>query len=62
MPAMLARADGAGVKVISALGARPQHCVYFVLETDDVEKLNDFLEPVLSWVKCGRTPVRDNLA
>ena len=62
MPAMLARADGAGVKAISALGARPQHCVYFVLETADVEKLNDFLEPVLSWVKCEITPVRDNLA
>ena len=62
MPAMLARADETGVKVISALGARLQHGVYFVLETGAVDKLNDFLEPVLSWVKCEITPVRDNLA
>ena len=57
VPEMLARADETGVKVISALGARPQHCVYFVLDTDDINKLNDFLEPVLSWVKCEITPV-----
>ncbi len=57
VPEMLARADETGVKVISALGARPQHCVYLVLETDDINKLNDFLEPVLSWVKCEITPV-----
>ena len=57
VPEMLARADETGVKVISALGARPQHCVYLVLETDDINKLNDFLDPVLSWVKCEITPV-----
>ena len=57
VPEMLARADETGVKVISALGARPQHCVYLVLETDDINKLSDFLEPVLSWVKCEITPV-----
>ena len=57
VPEMLGRADETGVKVISALGARPQHCVYLVLETDDINKLNDFLEPVLSWVKCEITPV-----
>ena len=57
VPEMLARADETGVKVISALGARPQHCVYLVLETDGINKLNDFLEPVLSWVKCEITPV-----
>jgi len=57
MPEVIGRANDTGVKVISVLGAKPQHCVYLVLETDDVTKLNDFLDPVLGWAKCGITPV-----
>lgn len=52
-------ATKAGVKLISALGARSQHCTYYVVETDDINKLNGFLEPALSWAKCEITPVRD---
>ena len=28
----------------------------------DIDKLNDFLDPPLSWAKCEITPVRNNLA
>jgi len=59
MPAMLARADETGVKVVGAFAGRPQHRVFFVLETDDVAKLNDFLDPALSWTKCEIDPVNN---
>lgn len=52
-------ATKAGVTLVSALGARSQHCTYYVVETDDINKLNGFLEPALSWAKCEITPVRD---
>ena len=52
-------ATRAGLKLISALGARSQHCTYYVVETDDIDKLNGFLEPALGWAKCEITPVRD---
>ena len=57
MPTMLARANETGVKVVGAFGGRPQHRVFFVLETDDVAKLNDFLSPALGWTKCEIDPV-----
>ena len=56
------RAAQAGVKVVAAVSGRAQHRVFFVVETDDIDKLNDFLDPALSWAKCEITPVRDNLA
>ncbi len=59
MPAMLARADETGVKVVGAFAGRPQHRVFFVLETDDVAKLSDFLDPALSWTKCEIDPVNN---
>jgi len=57
MPEMLAQADETGVKVIGVFGSRTQHRVFFILETDDVAKLNDFLDPALSWTKCEIDPV-----
>jgi len=57
MPQVIARAGDTGVNVVSVFGAKPQHCVYLVLEIDDVAKLNDFLDPVLGWAKCDITPV-----
>ena len=52
-------AEKAGVKLVLALGARSQHHTMYIVETDDINKLNDFLEPALSWAKCDIIPVRD---
>ena len=55
-------ADGAakaGVKLVLALSGRAQHCTIYVVETDDINKLNDFLDPALSWAKCDIMPVRE---
>jgi hypothetical protein len=59
MPALLARANETGVKIVGAFGARPQHRIFSVLKTDDVAKLNNFLNPALSWPKCEKDPVLD---
>ena len=50
----------AGVKLVLALGGRAQHCTIYVAETDDINKLYDFLNPALSWAKCDIMPVREN--
>ena len=50
----------AGVKLVLALGARAQHCTIYVVETDDINKLYDYLSPALSWAKCDIMPVREN--
>ena len=52
-------AEKAGVKLVLALGGRPQHCMFYVVETDDTNKLYDFLNPALSWAKCDIMPVRE---
>ena len=52
-------AANAGVKLVSALGGRPQHRTVYVVETDDIDKLYDFLRPALSWAKCEIMPVRE---
>ena len=51
-------AEKGGVKLMLALGARAQHCTIFVVETDSINKLYDFLNPALSWAKCDIMPVR----
>ncbi len=56
------RAAASGVKVVTAVSGRAQHRVFYVVETDDIDKLNDFLDPALSWAKCEITPVRNNMA
>ena len=50
----------AGVKLVLALGARAQHCTIYVVETDDINKLYEYLNPALSWAKCAIMPVREN--
>ena len=50
----------AGVKLVLALGGRAQHCTIYVVETDDINKLYDYLSPALSWAKCDIMPVREN--
>ena len=52
-------AEKGGVKLMLALGARAQHCTIFVVETDSINKLYDFLNPALSWAKCDIMPVRE---
>jgi hypothetical protein len=52
-------AEKAGVKLVLALGGRAQHCAIYVVETDDINKLYDFLNPALSWAKCDIMPVRE---
>jgi len=52
-------AEKGGVKLMLALGARAQHCTIFVVETDYINKLYDFLNPALNWAKCDIMPVRE---
>ena len=52
-------AEKAGVKLVLALGGSAQHCTFYVVETDDTNKLYDFLNPALSWAKCDIMPVRE---
>ena len=52
-------AKKAGVKVILALGGRPEHRTVYVVDTDEVDKLYEFLSPALSWAKCDIAPVRE---
>ena len=52
-------AKKAGVKVILALGGRPEHRTVYVVDTDEVDKLYEFLSPALSWAKCDFAPVRE---
>ena len=52
-------AEKAGVKLVLALGGRAQHYTIYVVETDDINKLYDFLNPALSWAKCDIMPVRE---
>ena len=49
----------AGVKLVFSLGGRPQHRTVYVVETDDIDKLYEFLNPALSWAKCEIMPVRE---
>ena len=51
-----------GVNDLAAVSGRAQHRVYYIVETDEIDKLNNFLDPALSWAKCEITPVRNNLA
>ena len=48
-----------GKKLEKKVADQSQHCTYYVVETDDINKLNGFLEPALGWAKCEITPVRD---
>ena len=48
------------MKLVLALGARAQHCTIYVVETDDINKLYDYLSPALNWAKCDIMPVREN--
>jgi len=52
-------AEKAGVKLVSSLGGRPQHRTVYVVETDNIDKLYEFLNPALSWAKCEIMPVRE---
>ena len=52
-------AKKAGVKVILALGGRAEHRAVYVVDTDEVDKLYEFLSPALSWAKCDIAPVRE---
>ncbi|HJO60634.1 MAG TPA: hypothetical protein QF838_07875 [SAR202 cluster bacterium] len=47
------------MKVILALGGRPEHRAVYVVDTDEVDKLYEFLRPALSWTKCDIAPVRE---
>ncbi len=54
-----ARAGEAGVKIISGVASQPSHTQYFVIETDDIEKLQAFFRPALGWSNADIRPVRD---
>ena len=56
-----ARAKEVGVELISAVVCRPAHTQFFVVETDDHAKLEEFLRPFLGIAKADITPVRDLL-
>ena len=54
-----ARAGEAGITLISGVSSQPAHTQYFVVETDDVEKLQAFFRPGLGWSMADIRPVRD---
>ena len=54
-----AGAEEAGVILVFALGGRTQHRTVYVVDTDDIDKLYEFLSPALSWAKCDIMPVRE---
>ena len=56
------KAAQSGEKVLAAVSGRAQHRVYYIVEADEIDELNNFLDPTLSWAKCEITPVRNNLA
>ena len=54
-----ARASEAGITLISGVVCQPSHTQYFIIETDDVEKLEAFFRHALGWNKADIRPVRD---
>ena len=54
-----ARANEAGITLISGVSSQPSHTQYFIVETDDVEKLQAFFRSGLGWSTADIRPVRD---
>jgi len=51
--------DVDGIKLIAIYGAFSEHIVYYIVETESIEALNQFLAP--GWKRCNTiiTPVFD---
>ncbi len=54
-----ARAKEVGVELISAVANQVGHTLYFVVETDDITKLQELFRPMLGVARADVTPVRD---
>ena len=54
-----ARAEEAGVELISAVANQVGHTLYFIVETDDITKLQDLFRPMLGVARADVAPVRD---
>lgn len=48
-----------GIKLIGAYVDAPAHTVYFIIETDSAEKIEQFLAPVLKVGHAEIRPVQD---
>ena len=58
----LVNRDAPGVTVRGYWLAFPQHCVYYVVETDDIDGLQAFLKPGTGITTAEITPVSDHAA
>ena len=54
-----ARAEEVGVDLIAAVGNQVGHTLYFIVETDDIIKLQELFRPMLGFARADVTPVRD---
>ncbi len=49
-----------GVKVVGSYGAFMEHVVYYIVETDNIDKLHRFLLPGMKKCVTRITPVSDH--
>jgi hypothetical protein len=56
---VLANAESAGVKVIGAYVDPPAHAFYYIVETDAVENIQAFLDPIIDLGYADIRPVSD---
>lgn len=59
---VLETAGEKGVRVVSAHVNTPAHTFFVLLETDSVENLSRWIEPILGWGQGEVSPVSDLLA
>lgn len=59
---MLSSAEEIGVKLVGAWADGPAHTAYFVVETDAIEKLFDFVFPTLKIARAEVRLIEDTLA
>jgi hypothetical protein len=54
-------AESVGVKIIGSYVNAPSHTLFFIIDTDSVEKIERFFEPVLKMGETEITPVTSAL-
>ncbi len=59
---MLSSAEQIGVTLVGAWADAPAHTVYFVVETDSAEKIQEFLEPAFEIGRAETRVVQDGRA
>ncbi|MFQ6028400.1 MAG: DUF3303 family protein [Dehalococcoidia bacterium] len=59
VPDWSGRAKEVGVELLSAVVCQPAHTQFFVVETDEYDKLRELLVPFSGISKADISPVRD---